>query len=238
MRGVLVGSDARQEWLLPWWWENYCRYNSYPVTFADFGLSREMKKWCGEVGAIMPIHAPPCFVKDRSEVERALTEKWEEKYNDTFWEAREAWFKKPFACLQSPYLNTIWVDADCEVVASLEDLFAVEFGLVRDQAAEAPDFPIYNSGVIAFKKDHPLIVKWAAESLKKNGLFRGDQDLLSSIIHEKKIPIKELDPIYNWSIGEGKNSEAAVYHWLGEAAKDLLRKGLILKDLQSGLIEL
>ena len=44
--GVIVGSDYSQEWLLPWWWENYTKHNRYPVTFVDFGLSQEPIELC------------------------------------------------------------------------------------------------------------------------------------------------------------------------------------------------
>lgn len=59
--------------------------------------------------------------------------------------------------------------------------------LARDHAALAPRFPIYNSGVIVFQKNDPLIFEWAKQSIEKNELFRGDQDLLSQIIAEKGI---------------------------------------------------
>ncbi|HLB53139.1 MAG TPA: hypothetical protein VJK48_05475, partial [Chlamydiales bacterium] len=187
MKGILVGSNARQEWLLPWWWERYCRHNRYPVTFADFGLSQEKKKWCQERGSLLSICKSPFFVKDRNDVEGRFVEEWESKYPDTFWESRDAWFKKPQACLQTPYEQTIWLDIDCEVVQPLDDLFSFGIGLAVDSIASAQsvDFLIYNSGVISFQKNHPLIVEWATLSFEKNGCFRGDQDLLSHIIAEK-----------------------------------------------------
>jgi len=33
--------DKGQQWLLPWWWEQYSAHNSYPVVFVDFGLSEK-----------------------------------------------------------------------------------------------------------------------------------------------------------------------------------------------------
>lgn len=230
--GILVGSNARQEWLLSWWWENYHRHNSYPVSFVDFGLSEEKKRWCKERGQLIPLRMPPLFVKDRNEVSPTLVEEWESRFPDLFWESREAWFKKPQACLQSPYKKTIWIDLDCEVVKPLEDLWKLRgIALAKDHAALAPRFPIYNSGVIIFQNNHPLIVEWAKQSIEKNEFFRGDQDLLSQIIAEKKHPICELPAIYNWSVGDGESAEVAIYHWLGEAAKSALRNKLILEAL-------
>ena len=40
-KGIIVASDMQQEWLLPWWWEHYTRFNSFPVAFIDFGMSKE-----------------------------------------------------------------------------------------------------------------------------------------------------------------------------------------------------
>jgi hypothetical protein len=230
--GILVGSDARQEWLLPWWWENFRRHNQYPVSFVDFGLSQEKKAWCRERGELIALRTPPLFVKDREEVCGALAEGWESHYPDTFWASREAWFKKPLACLQSPYERTIWCDLDCEVVQPLDGLMRAcddvsGIALAKDFSSQE----MYNSGVIVFQKNHPLIQEWAKQSIEKNGLFRGDQDLLSQIIAEKGLSICELSPIYNWSVGFGKREDVVIYHWLGDAAKSALRNSLIFSDL-------
>lgn len=235
--GILVGANARQEWLLPWWWENFSRHNRYQVSFVDFGLSEEKKGWCRERGELITLCTPPLFVKDREEVDVTLVDQWESRFPDTFWESREAWFRKPEACLQSPYEQTVWIDLDCEIVKSLEGLLrscdhASGIALAKDRAALTFHFPIYNSGVIVFRKNHPLILEWAKQSIEKNRLFRGDQDLLSQIIAENNFPVCELDPIYNWSVGEGKQENVVIYHWLGVAAKSTLQNKLILDSLQ------
>lgn len=82
--GILVGSNARQEWLLSWWWENYRRHNNDPVSFVDFGLSAEKKEWCKERGRLISLRMPPLFVKDRDEVDTALVEEWESRFPDLF----------------------------------------------------------------------------------------------------------------------------------------------------------
>ena len=230
--GVLVGSDSRQEWLLPWWWENFRKHSSYPVTFVDFGLSQEKKAWCKDRGECISLRSPPLFVKDREEVESSFVEDWESHYPDTFWTSREAWFKKPLACLLSPYERTLWCDLDCEVVKPLDGLMRacderVGIALAKDFSSDS----IYNSGVIVFQKEHSLIQEWAKQSIEKNGAFRGDQDLLSQIIAEKNIPIRELPPIYNWSVGYGEKEDVVIYHWLGDAAKSALRNRLIINCL-------
>ena len=130
----------------------------------------------------------------------------------------------------------MWIDLDCAIVGSLKDLFDAcddpsGIALAKDRLAPAPTHPIYNSGVIAFQKKHLLLQEWAKQSLEKNGLFRGDQDLLSQIIAEKSISVLELPQIYNWSIGYGQQKDVVIYHWLGEMAKSVLRNQIILDQL-------
>lgn len=54
-RGIIVGCDQGQEWLMSWWWSHYRKHNKYPVTFADFGLSDRARKWCSERGEVMQV---------------------------------------------------------------------------------------------------------------------------------------------------------------------------------------
>ncbi len=233
-RGILVGADESQEWLLPWWWKNFRRCNVYPVAFADFGLSKEMRDWCRERGELIEIRTLPLFVKDRDEVSDLLVSEWESVYPNLFWSSRKAWFKKPLACLQSPFDWTVWMDSDCEVTGSLEGIWehrSSGMSLVKDSVARVKTYPIYNSGVVLFQKNHPLIAEWAKESVEKNGLFRGDQDLLSLILAETKISFSELPSIYNRIMGEEKREGAVIVHWAGDFSKKSLRKTLILTKL-------
>lgn len=54
MKGILVGCDQNQEWLLSWWWDQYSAHNSYPVVFVDFGMSKTGVAWCNERGTCIP----------------------------------------------------------------------------------------------------------------------------------------------------------------------------------------
>ena len=56
--GILIGSDEHLEWAIPWWWENYSRFNSFPVAFADFGMSEAMRAWCRERGELIDLTFP------------------------------------------------------------------------------------------------------------------------------------------------------------------------------------
>ena len=239
-RGILVGADARQEWLLSWWWENYRRHNAYPVSFADFGLSEEMRSWCKERGELIDLRAASEFVKGQNEVDPLLAKEWESLYPPTFWKLREAWFKKPLACREFPYNWTLWIDLDCEIIGSLEGIWSYrEFGvaLAKDPFAKTAEHTIYNSGVILFQKNHPLILEWAKGSPEGNGLFRGDQDLLSHLIAKGGYALSELPPIYNWCVGR-ENKEGGkpfVFHFSGDLAKSYLKMKLRADSLAKGL---
>ncbi len=61
-KGILIGCDQNQEWMLEWWWAHYSRHNCYPVAFVDFGMSQEAKKWCQSKGHWISLDAPKNFV--------------------------------------------------------------------------------------------------------------------------------------------------------------------------------
>jgi hypothetical protein len=227
-RGVVVGSDLTQEWLLPWWWENYRRHNQYPVSFVNFGLSEEKKKWCQERGELIPLYVADIFVQEKEELAPCLIKEWEAGFGNRFWDSRKAWFKKPLACLASPYRQSIWIDLDCEIRGSLEPLFDFAkhpSGLALTE--ERPDGPTpiatYNSGVIVFQRGIELIEEWADASFERNGDFRGDQELLSQLIADKGIFIGQLPSEYNWSRYYGDAPEALIYHWHGEFGRSVIR---------------
>ena len=230
--GIIVGSDICQEWLLPWWLENALRHNRYPIAFVDFGLSAEKKQWCRERGELIPLLIADIFVKEREELGSSIIEQWEARYGENFWDFRKAWFKKPLACLQSPFQRTLWIDLDCEILGPLNPVFeACEhpsgIAMVKDQAASPSSFPIYNSGVIAFQRENSIIKEWGDQSFERNGEFRGDQDLLSRIIFEQNFSISELPFIYNWNVGFGTHPDTVICHWLGETGKLALRNQII-----------
>src|SRR5690606_36497683 len=128
---------------------------------------------------------PDFFVKEKEEIAPELIQDWEEESGTHFWPNRSAWFKKPFACLQSPYSISIWSDLDCEVRGSLSPLF----DLVKNSPgiAMVPSSPtLYNGGVIVFQHKLPLLLEWTHAAVEKNHLFRDDQQLLSHLIREQK----------------------------------------------------
>ncbi len=218
--GVLVATDRTQEWMLPWWWEHYVGCNDYPVAFVDFGMSEKMKEWCSERGELIPLPLSDVFVVEQEEIEEDLIRSWKIDVN-TYSSSRRAWFKKPFACLWSPFRRTLWLDLDCEVRGSLAPLFDVSTdpsGIALYEELISDPYPIYNSGVISFQRGIPLIEAWAAECFSKNHHYRGDQEVISHLIAKLGIGVGRLSRQMNWLRWYGEASDILVFHRCGEIA--------------------
>lgn len=226
-QGVIVGADLSQEWLLPWWWDHYHTFNDFPVTFIDFGLSQEAKKWCVEKGTLLPLRVADIFVVEKEQIPSHFVQKWEDAYGREFWINRNGWFKKPLACLLSPYQQSVWIDLDCEVRGSIAALFTLcahpsGIAMAQDLYDPLSEEIGFNSGVIVFKQGIQILEDWADQAFEKNHLYAGDQSILSWIIQEQKLSIAELPPIYNWSRRREENREAIIVHWHGKQGKEVI----------------
>ena len=234
--GVIVAADITQEWLLPWWWEHYRKHNSYPVAFIDFGMSFEKKKWCQERGCFLSFPLCSDLVKEEKEVDLDIVGDWNQNYGILHWDSRYSWFKKPFACLKTPFERTLWIDIDCEIRASIEPLFS--FGesfpflsLAREQVSNNKPYPLYSSGVIAFRHKAALIAEWAKSCLEHTGKFYADDIFLSYLLDKKGIAILEIPPTYNWSRCQKDLSRAHIVHWHGAIGKSVLKSRIHLDSL-------
>ncbi len=231
LEGVIVGTDQTQEWILPWWWHHYSKFNTLPVTFIDFGMTETAKAFCKERGSLVKLPIPDIFVAEKQEIDDASIHLWENTFGKEFWMRRNGWFKKPMACLLSPYQKSIWIDLDCEVRGSLNPLLTYEtLALAKDIHDPISERKGYNSGVIVFKHGLPLFEEWADTAFASNHLFAGDQDVLTHLIKTRGFKIDELPLIYNWSRCSGEDPEAVVYHWHGRHGKQVI-------DAQCALLE-
>ncbi len=234
--GVMAGADLNQEWLLPWWWEHYQKHNSHPVIFIDFGMSFEAKDWCKKRGELFSLRMFADFIKERENIDPAIANHFEEECGTYFWDCRNAWFKKPFACLQTPFRRTLWIDVDCEIRGPMKDLFpyadpAPGVAMVQDQAPSTTGYPIYNSGVMAFHRHAPLIDSWARHCIEYNHILRGDQEIFSYMVHKETLSITEIPPKYNWSRFNEKEDGAIILHWHGPHGKTVIRSQINMKAL-------
>lgn len=228
-QGIIVGADQTQEWLLPWWWDRYRKYNDYPVAFFDFGLSLEKKEWCRQRGPLIPLRLID-FAEERQNIAPTLIQNWEDDFGTRFWESRGAWFKKPVACSQSPFENTLWIDLDCEILGSTAPIFQYSdhpsgLALMKERSEKT----IYNSGVIAFRKNNVWISEWARQTHLQHHLFRGDQELLTAILQDTEVG--NLPPIYNWLRVFEPNPNMVIHHLHGEPGRTAIQYRLNVEVL-------
>ncbi|MES2122244.1 MAG: hypothetical protein V4492_05650 [Chlamydiota bacterium] len=239
-RGVLVATDANQEWMLPWWWKHYSSHNGLPVLFVDLGMSEEAKQWCKSKGAVCSLPDTPSRVKSKEEMPPTIVQQWESAYGKSFWKSRPSWFKKPLALQQTLFDTTLWLDLDCEVRSDLTPLFSTlttEIALLpephyahahmRAFAICQDEETIYNSGVILYRRGSPLIAAWAEACTLDSASHWSDQHLLSRMLHEQKISVDILSPLYNWHRGVGDNLDAHIVHWLGDAGKEYILMNML-----------
>lgn len=221
-KGIIVGGNEKSAWLIPWWWKYYSRHNDYKVVFVDFGLSEASKNLCKTFADVIEIDDQKNLIAGKDSIEENLRAEWESIYGSNVWQSRLGWFLKPFALLETPFENTIWLDLDCEVLGSLEPVFetlekGAEFSVAQDLSRPG----IYNSGVVVYKKQSELLKNWAECCIKNNHQFLSDDTALSSLIEVSDKRFQEL--IYNYhQIPSNITSEAVIIHWMSNWGKQFI----------------
>jgi hypothetical protein len=232
-KGFLVASDQNLEWLLPWWWDRYSSFNSHPVCFVDFGMTKEAVLWCRDRGQVIAVNEPHVF----SPLSEEKRQEFEKIYGKSFCQSRQAWLKKPLACSLSPFEQTVWLDLDCEVLSQLTDMFdflsptkemALCFGSTSSPAQwiqEAFDAgTVCNSGVIVFSKKSSLIAQWERMVKEQSEQYFGDECILSLLICRHLDKVSRLPEAYNWRMSRGVPLYAKIIHWNGEWGKQYIAK--------------
>lgn len=235
--GVLVGCDQNQEWMLKWWWQNYSRSNTLPVSFIDFGMSQSAKLWCKSKGPVITLPLQNDHFDNEEQIDRSLKENWESSYYGYVWISRKIWLLKPFGLRETPYKRSIWTDIDCEIHENIAHLLeycdnACGFGVVqepqrsqnksRSQGILKSDETGYNSGVVVFQQNSCVIDKWTENTLLFHKEFFGDQDVLNRTIYLEKFKISEMPNIYNWRPADGENKDAVITHYVCERGKQAI----------------
>ena len=210
-RGVVVASDSNSEWLLSWWWERYSSCNTLPVVFVDLGMTSDAIVWCKEKGEVIVLN---------------------QSTQNSSSQLKSVWFKKPSACLLSPFTQTLWLDLDCEVLSFLDPVFdfLIEGKELVVSYGHAVDFPenlekealsgtICNSGVLVFRKGSELMRKWEKKALEESDLYVGDECILSILIGQSLETVGLLPEIYNWRMCRGMPLYTKIIHWKGEWGK-------------------
>ena len=210
-KGVVTGCDKHCEWMLEWWWDNYKEHNSYPVTWADFGMSNEAKSWCAKKGDVL---------------------------NLQFKSGTRNWFKKPLAILGCVYERVIWTDLDCEIRSNLKPLFEYsdKFGVTLDPHTPwcKNNKPVA-SGVVSTHHKNDLTLEWAKQCMTRTRV-RGDQEVLNLIISDEKLrkdTINIMPPEHQWLRIDGDKDGVIMMHWTGSRGKDIIRKQLGIRPRRS-----
>lgn len=205
----LTGCDESTEWTLPWFLENYFRYNSIPILVANFGMSENMLKFIEK--------SPVSEVIDMSD----LSEK--------------GWFKKPKSMIRSSMIAgyTCWIDTDIEILADISDIFNYvepnKLGMVEDKPwSKRRNETWHNSGVVAFKDSPQILHQWAYH-VEQNPQV-GDQEVLHSLMTDpltRLMYIKDVPNEYNWlriQLLDGQDSnKKKTIHWTGRKGKEHIR---------------
>jgi hypothetical protein len=214
--GIVVGANKDQEWLLSWWWKYYSLHNDYPVAFIDFGMSQKAKKWCQKKGVVIPLpkldfpNTIPEFNEEMKPWRKTKYAAW-----------RKTTLKKPSAMLLSPFEVSIWIDLDCEICVSLSPLFE-NFPKKAHFAAATARNDQYNSGVILFRKNSPILPKWAAHC--KSAPFKGDDFALNDLAKKEPLNIELLPRAWNWMMTNGVHPLAKICHWVSESGKNFIKQ--------------
>ena len=204
-QAVLTGCDESGAWMLPWFVENYKKYNTSPLMFANFGVSKETLQFVQK-----NFH---CIIDLSKSKERG-------------------WFKKPRAMLYAPSKKTLWLDTDMEIVDSIEDIWSKlvpnKLNMVEDKPWSKRRGEIWhNSGTVGFI-DKPIILhQWAQEV--HNNPIQGDQEVLHSMLNPitRMTHIHDLPNEYNvlrlQVELDGYIGKKKVIHWTGVKGKDKIR---------------
>jgi len=205
----VTGCDYKTEWQLPWFLENYKKFNDTPVAVADFGMTPMMKGWLEDqkVGIL-----ESTAILDRG------------------------WFAKPttmmLASEQAEYV--CWIDTDCQVFGDISGIFNFvepnKLAMVEDKPWTARrGEKWHNSGVVAFTGIPTILRKWV-EHVNQNPEV-GDQEVLHEIVKNdlnRLIHITDLPNTYNWlriQILDGDdNPNKLVLHHTGKKGNEEIRR--------------
>jgi len=244
--GIISGCDKNYEWLLPWWWENYKKHNSYPVAIFDFGMSEEGKKFCIDRGIYHELPQDEKNIVKLSCINEKDKKTFNLMYDNTRAEnSRSSWFKKPQAAYYTPFDITAWIDLDCEISINLNELISILdsgeelavrqvddrnlFLLVIFQINHI-DETTYNSGVIVFKKTSSIIKEWLELSINSNSKFAGDQEALSRAIYLKSSPVKLLPNHFNSFDFIPEIPSKEIRHFYGSYGKEKIKEMIKLNQ--------
>ena len=236
--GVLVGADKVEEWLLPWFYTHFRKYNpDCPIAFANFGMSLEAQNWCRDRGALFEVPESP----SNTTVPTGFLfqgDLWKERnlHPSSPSAEKKIWFRKSLAIAISPFYRTLWLDLDCQIRGDISPLLSLPLSSGKLGVSPCGSFcsicnlskdllilvEKYNSGVLLTEKDSPLLDQWAS-LIDGHLFFRTEEAALSFLIDRNPMQVTQISHLYNWPISNwGENEKAVIHHFLGKEGKKLL----------------
>jgi len=214
---VLTGCDAKSEWQLEWFMDNYRKQNSsIPIVLCDFGMNPQtLNRIKYLFSGIM----------------------------DLTQSNQKGWFKKPIAMFNSPAKKTLWLDTDCEVKASLEPLFKMivpnKLSMVEDKPWSTRRGEIWhNSGVVGVIGRPQILHNWC-NAVTQNPEV-GDQEVLHSLLN----PITRMTHIndlpFEWNVmrlatdHDDYKGPIKIQHHTGDKGKKKIRGLMKIKEVING----
>lgn len=205
-KAFLTGADHKTEWMLPWFFDNYYKYNDTPIVFANFGVK--------DIEAIRPyVHA----IIDLTKTEE------------------QGWFKKPKAMLNCPAKRVVWLDSDIQILKNIEDIFdrlqPNKLAMVEDKPwVKRRGGHWYNSGVVGFIGKPFVLSEWA-KAVQLNPV-QGDQEVLHMMLNDALKVLTYIEPlpnIYNWLRVQLENDRdddprKKMMHWTGAKGKERIKE--------------
>ena len=214
---VLTGCDAKTEWQLDWFMENYKTDNSsIPIVLCDFGMNPSTLE------RIKYLFSGIMDLKQSNQ---------------------KGWFKKPIAMFNSPAKKTLWLDTDCEVKSSLKPLFNM---IVPDKLSMVEDKPWstrrkeiwHNSGVVGVIGRPQILHSWCNAVTQNSEV--GDQEVLHSLLN----PITRMTHIndlpFEWNVmrlatdHDDYKGPIKIQHHTGAKGNDKIKGLMKIKEVING----
>ncbi len=209
MSNVFVtGCDHNTEWQLPWFIENFERYNDTKLIIADFGI---MNYPDGDYTYI--------------DMSRNKAQGWFKKPSTLI------------SVAELGYDKVCWIDTDCQVLDDISDIFSYserdKLGMVEDRpwSSRRPEMGAwYNSGVVLIE-GIPLVLRdWERECI--NNPTQGDQEVLYLLMEGNAIKklgaINPLPHEYNTLrldyIDKIDVKNPKIVHHTGEKGNNVIRE--------------
>ncbi|OGN61834.1 MAG: hypothetical protein A3F40_02360 [Chlamydiae bacterium RIFCSPHIGHO2_12_FULL_27_8] len=227
-RGILVCLNQKCEWMFLWWYKNVRKFSNLPIMFVDLGMSNDAKSFCKKNGHYFDGRDFVSYFEKIKPSENLLTF-LNNHYPKSIFEIRTYWFSKALASIYTIFEETLFLDLDLRVNYPLENIFSniekkdlalcyaadVDLGMFFYYKLISIDEKIYNSGVIVYKHNSEIILKWSKKAFEESFEFLGDQDVLSRVIYENNSDINILSDKWNYKFKGDEENDVYINHYMG-----------------------